>query len=71
MRLTGFENGWQSHLHARILALDPKHLSNSCRSHVSNDGEAGVPWRAWGGASVAADVGCVVGDDYVQMVVAT
>ena len=69
--LTSFVNNWHIHLHPRISALIPKHLPSSRRGHVRNDGEARLPWWAWGGGSVAADIGCIVCDGYVEVVVAT
>lgn len=70
IELTGFVKRWQFHLHPRISSLVPEYLSISRRYHVRNDGEAGIPWWAWGGGSVAADVGCVVCDDHVEVVIA-
>lgn len=70
MLRTGFEIVRQVHLNARISAFVPEHLPVHRRRHVRSYGETGFPWWAWGGGPVAADLGYVVGDYDVEVVVA-
>ena len=68
--LTGFEIERQINLDPRISVLVSEHLAIIRRHHVRDDGEAGLPWRARGTGPVAADVGCVLCDYYVEVIVA-
>lgn len=71
MLRTGFEVIRQVDLNTRVSTLVPENLAVCCRHHVRSDDEAGRPWWTWGGGSVAADLGRVVGYDDVEVIVAT
>lgn len=70
MPLTGFELNRQINVDPRIPPLVSEHLSVFRRHHVRDDGEAGLPRWARGRGPVAADVGRVLCDYYVEVIVA-
>ena len=70
MPLTGFVIIRQIKLDPWIPALVSEHSSVFRRHHIRDDGEAGLPWWARGESPVAADVGRVVRDYYVEVIVA-